>query len=358
MSNPGNRQDPLTAFCFSLQIDGVVAASEAFFKSVSGLKNESEVVPYREGGLNAFTHQLVGAAKWPNLVLKRGFVGGSGYKLLEWRQTWLADDPRVKLKRLSGKIVQLDSRMQPVCSWTFYDGWPCKWEGPDFDASKTELAIETLEIAHSGLFFEKGAGAAGPQSIRSGGQPAGGGQPGVGAPPKMTEAENKELLDSLDGGSPPPGQGKPPKLSDAERKQLNDDLEDSPRPPGQGRPPDLTDAERKQLNDDLEDSPKPPGVGKPPKMTEAERQEMLDNLDGGPPPGQGKPPKLSDAENKELLDSLDGGPPPGQGKPPDLSDAERKQLNDDLEDSPKPPGVGKPPDLTDEERQQLLDDLE
>lgn len=147
--SPGVRRDPLTAFCFSLQITNVIPnPKQAFFKSVGGLKNESEVVPYREGGLNTFTHQLVGPAKWPNLVLKRGFVRG-GYELLLWRQSWLAEAG----ERQPGKIFQYDSEMKPVCSWTFYDGWPCKWEGPDFDGSKTELAIETIEIAHSGLFF-------------------------------------------------------------------------------------------------------------------------------------------------------------------------------------------------------------
>jgi phage tail-like protein len=370
MSNPGGRQDPLTAFCFSLQIAGIVESGEAFFKSVGGLKSESEVVPYREGGLNSHTHQLVGAIKWPNLVLKRGFVARTGYKLLEWRQSWVADDPRVQLIRRSGKIIQLDSQMQEVCSWVFYDGWPCKWEGPDYDASKTELAIETVEIAHSGLFFQPGPSRSVPSQPRAAGQPAGAGgqQPGVGKPPKMTDAERQEMLDNLDGGPPPPqpGVGKPPKMTDAERQEMLDNLDGGPpaQQPGVGQPPKLTDAERKQLNDDLEDSPRPPGVGRPPKQTDAERQELLDSLDGGPPaqqPGVGKPPKQTDAERQELLDSLDGGPPaqqPGVGKPPDLSDAERKQLNDDLEDSPRPPGVGEPPKMTDEERQKLLDDLE
>jgi phage tail-like protein len=36
-------------------------------------------------------------------------------------------------------------------SWTFVRGWPVKWELSEFDASKNELAIETLEIAHEGL---------------------------------------------------------------------------------------------------------------------------------------------------------------------------------------------------------------
>lgn len=152
---PTVRYDPLTVFCFTLEIDGLFGPKEAFFKSVSGLKSESEVIPYREGGLNGHTHQLVGASKWPNLVLKRGFVASPPHTdmLLIWRQTWAADDNR-PLKRLRGKVTQLDSRMEPVCHWEFLDGWPCKWEGPDYDASKSELAIETIEIAHSGLFYQ------------------------------------------------------------------------------------------------------------------------------------------------------------------------------------------------------------
>lgn len=152
---PNDRYDPLTTFCFELVIDGMFKEKEAFFKSVSGLKSETEVVPYREGGLNGHTHQLVGATKWPNLVLKRGFVAGSdgGVRLIRWRERWTSAENKT-LKRRSGKVIQLDSKMERVCSWTFIDGWPCRWEGPEYDASKSELAVETIEIAHSGLFFE------------------------------------------------------------------------------------------------------------------------------------------------------------------------------------------------------------
>jgi phage tail-like protein len=148
---PTVRYDPLTAFCFSLEIDGLIEPKQAFFKSVSGLKSETEVVPYREGGLNGHTHQLVGATKWPNLVLKRGFVQGDE-KLILWRRKWTSHQNK-SLKRKRGKIIQLDSRMEPVCHWVFLDGWPCRWEGPELDSSKSELSVETIEIAHSGLFY-------------------------------------------------------------------------------------------------------------------------------------------------------------------------------------------------------------
>lgn len=153
------RFDPLTTFCFKLEVQSLFSGAVAFFRSIGGLKSESEVVPYQEGGLNTSTRQLVGPTKWPNLVLKRGFTGvsgGAGLKLIEWRQKWLDDSSGRKLERFDGKVVQLTSEMKPVCSWEFKAGWPCKWEGPDFDASKSEIAIETLEIAHEGLVFKAG----------------------------------------------------------------------------------------------------------------------------------------------------------------------------------------------------------
>lgn len=155
-NNPGKRFDPLTTFCFKLEIPGVLKDSNSgvFFKSIAGLKSESEVVAFQEGGLNTSTRQLVGPVKWPNLILKRGFSADNA--LLNWRQEWLNDSPGRKLTRQNGKIIQLSSDLKKVCSWDFIAGWPCKWEGPDFDADKSELAIETLEIAHEGLVFSGG----------------------------------------------------------------------------------------------------------------------------------------------------------------------------------------------------------
>lgn len=146
------RNDPLPAFAFKLVIDGIEGGS-ALFRSVSGLKSETEVVPYKEGGANGTTRQLVGPTKWPNLVLKRGF-SGPPFGLVKWRQSIIDhSNERRSFQRRSGKIVQLKPDLSEVCSWTFVGGWPCRWEGPDFDASKSELAIETIEIAHEGLLF-------------------------------------------------------------------------------------------------------------------------------------------------------------------------------------------------------------
>ena len=140
-----NRNDPLPVFCFKVQWD---LGGEAFFKSVSGLRYETEIVPVREGGANDTTFNLIGATKWSPLVLKQGFTNSS--QLLKWREEWIRGN---KMTRLSGTVIQLDTALQPKAQWQFFRGWPSKWEISEFDATKSELAIETLEIAHEGLKF-------------------------------------------------------------------------------------------------------------------------------------------------------------------------------------------------------------
>ncbi|MBX3159703.1 MAG: phage tail protein [Deltaproteobacteria bacterium] len=144
-SNPGDRHDPLPCFCFLVAIPGV----QAFFKSVSGLKYETEVVQMREGGANDTTYNLVGATKWSPIVLKNGFTADS--KLLTWREGWATGKSMV---RQSGTITQLDTALRPMARWTFHRGWPSKWELGELDASKSEISIETLEIVHEGLTYK------------------------------------------------------------------------------------------------------------------------------------------------------------------------------------------------------------
>lgn len=143
------RRDPYPVYCFKVQLAWPGASDHAsmYFKSVSGLKYETEVTDYQEGGQNAFTYRLVGATKWPNLVFKRGF--SQSHALINWRQSWIGGCG----SRARGSVAQLNTALAEVAIWEFSDGWPCKWELSEFDASKSELSMETLEIAHHGLRF-------------------------------------------------------------------------------------------------------------------------------------------------------------------------------------------------------------
>jgi len=141
------RRDPLPTFCFKVIFDG--ADMQAFFKSVGGLKFETEAVPVREGGVNDTTFMLVGATKWSPIVLKNGFTNGS--RLLQWRQAWILGSEMI---RLSGSIIQLDTALKDKAVWRFNRAWPSKWELGELDASKNELSIETLELTHEGLSYQ------------------------------------------------------------------------------------------------------------------------------------------------------------------------------------------------------------
>jgi phage tail-like protein len=143
------RKDPLPVFCFMVKIDclGLPEDLQGFFKSVSGLKFETEIVPVSAGGANDTTFQLPGTTKWGNLVFKQGFMSSSA--LFGWRQKWLKGD----MERSDGTITLLNTALKATAEWKFTHGWPCKWEIGEFDASKSELAVETLEIAHEGLTF-------------------------------------------------------------------------------------------------------------------------------------------------------------------------------------------------------------
>lgn len=150
----GERKDPLPVFCFFVELRIPKHETvKTFFKSVSGIRYETEVVPVREGGANDTTFQLPGATKWSNLIFKQGFTGSSG--LLAWREDWMSCDPGRMTRIPSGTITQLNTARKEMASWTFFNAWPAKWEIAEFDASKSELAIETLELAIDGIQFGK-----------------------------------------------------------------------------------------------------------------------------------------------------------------------------------------------------------
>lgn len=139
----GARNDPYGQFNFVVEIDGIPVAG---FSEVSGLTTDTNVVEYREGNEpNATTRKLPGLIKYSNIVLKRGWTKDT--KLWDWRKKVLDG----KTQRTTGTITLRDEARQPALSWNFREGWPCKWEGPALNGKTSEVAIESMEIAHEGL---------------------------------------------------------------------------------------------------------------------------------------------------------------------------------------------------------------
>lgn len=142
MAAPGTRRKAYGAYYFRVEIDGKIFGD---FRSVSGLKSEAEIQSHGEGGLNTTEHKLIGRTKYNNIVLKWGFAKGE-----LWVKRMLFVNDSGGIQRISGSIIQMGPD-GPEHTFRFIKGWICKWEGPDFDATKNEISLESIEIAHEGL---------------------------------------------------------------------------------------------------------------------------------------------------------------------------------------------------------------
>ena len=139
----GKRNDPYGQFNFLIEIDGVVKGG---FSEASGLTTDTNIIEYREGAeQHGTTRKLPGLMKYNNIVLKRGWTKDKS--LWAWRKRVIDG----KTQRNSGSIVLLDEARNEALRWNFREGWPSKLEGPALNAKTSEVAVETLEIAHEGL---------------------------------------------------------------------------------------------------------------------------------------------------------------------------------------------------------------
>ncbi len=135
---------PYARFRFSVEIDGLQLAH---FQSVSGLSHEIEVLSQPEGGMNDRLHKLPAQGSYPNIVMKIGYVDG---RLLEdWHFGFVKRPGGVGRK--NGSIVLHDDDGREAARWNFVRAWPVKWEGPELDATQSQILIESVEIAHEGL---------------------------------------------------------------------------------------------------------------------------------------------------------------------------------------------------------------
>jgi phage tail-like protein len=126
---------------FELQIPGYAIGN---FTSVTGLSAQVDVMEYAEGGLNDRVHKLPTRVKHTNLVVKHGMTNQPN--LLAWFKNTVVDAKQVDLS-----LSLYDSEGNRVQTWSFAGAYPVKWTGPDMNASGTEIATESLEIAHNGV---------------------------------------------------------------------------------------------------------------------------------------------------------------------------------------------------------------
>ena len=145
MSNQtGNITDPYGNYNFHVELDGI---SRAAFQECSGFDSTIDVIEHREGGENTTPRKLPGLTKYSNLVLKWGITDDKD--LYQWHRDAIKGGK--DFQRRNGSIVLFDRAGNEVVRWNFYRAWPTKYDGPDLIAEGTDVAIETLELAHEGI---------------------------------------------------------------------------------------------------------------------------------------------------------------------------------------------------------------
>jgi phage tail-like protein len=142
MAQTALRVDPFASFNFLVEIDGITRAA---FQEASGFDSTIDIIEHREGGENTTVRKLPGLTKYSNIVLKWGLTDDR--ELYDWHREAIQGN----VQRRNGSIVLLDRRGEERTRWNFFNAWPSKWDGPDFNAEGTDAAIETLELAHEGI---------------------------------------------------------------------------------------------------------------------------------------------------------------------------------------------------------------
>ena len=142
MPSEESRKDPFTAFRFLVSLSGLAVGG---FSDCTGLALETETEDYPEGGRNDAMRKLIVRTKQANLVLKRGIVD----RLL-W--DWYYDLTQGQIVTRHGTVtIKSPDGGSAVAEWEFSDAFPVKWTGPELNATQSAVAVETLELAHSGL---------------------------------------------------------------------------------------------------------------------------------------------------------------------------------------------------------------
>jgi len=129
---------------FHFKVEFANLSGEYQFQSVSGLNIELETELIAEGGENRFKHKLPVSTRYPNLVLKRGIRVDSS--LTKWCREALED---FDIKPTNITICLLNEEHEPLMTWNVVHAYPIKWSVSEFNAERSQLAIESIELAYN-----------------------------------------------------------------------------------------------------------------------------------------------------------------------------------------------------------------
>ncbi|MBR3910533.1 MAG: phage tail protein [Anaerotignum sp.] len=150
---------PLTKMNFLVTVDGV--SGTAAFSEVSGIEATVDVIEFRQGNAHSLAPvKIPGLVKHGNVKLKFGYTLDSAFK------TWIQEcvsEVRGEMPRSRVQIEMIDinggapqSLVETISGtrvWVLTNAWVTKYTAPDLNASQSEVAIETVELAYEELII-------------------------------------------------------------------------------------------------------------------------------------------------------------------------------------------------------------
>jgi len=134
---------PPVAFHFKVEVIGLAPPMEndVRFSEVSGLTMEMATEEVPEGGENRFVQKYPTRAKYPELVLKRGLLKGSGVR--KWIEACIANQD-ITPHGIDVKL--LNEEHQPLITWHLANAYPTKWSVSDLSATANAVVVESLQL--------------------------------------------------------------------------------------------------------------------------------------------------------------------------------------------------------------------
>ena len=141
---------PPSAFYFSVGFSqrGLLGLLDTSFQDVSGIGSEMDTEDVVEGGENRYVHRLPKGVKHSTLVLKRG-IATMDSPLVTWCRDVLEADLASSIKPKEMTISLLNEFKDPIRSWSFANVYPVNWEVENFNSTKNEVAIESIELSYT-----------------------------------------------------------------------------------------------------------------------------------------------------------------------------------------------------------------
>lgn len=136
-----------TTFGFSLHFEVVIDNFDlGTWSKCEGLVVKFDLISHSDG-TEDYLHHMPGATTYENLKLTRPMTQVSN------AVTAYLSAQRHAPTKGTGSVTLMDSGRHVVANWELFGVLPVRWAGPTLDVGASQVALETLELAHEGFLL-------------------------------------------------------------------------------------------------------------------------------------------------------------------------------------------------------------